>query len=75
MTGAVAGIGIGLLLCLIQQQFGLVSLGNKSGTFIIDAYPVSVHYIDVLMVFITVVVVGALAAWYPVRSFSQKLMK
>lgn len=75
MTGAVAGIGIGLLLCLIQQQFGLVSLGNKSGTFIIEAYPVSVHYIDVLMVFITVVVVGALAAWYPVRSFSQKLMK
>ena len=75
MTGAVAGIGIGLLLCLIQQQFGLVSLGNKSGSFIIEAYPVSVHYIDVLMVFITVVVVGALAAWYPVRSFSQKLMK
>ena len=74
LTGAVAGIIIGLLLCLAQQQFGLVSLGNKSGAFIIEAYPVSVHYIDVLLVFITVIVVGWLSAWYPVRYFSRRLL-
>lgn len=74
LTGAVAGIIIGLLLCLAQQQLGLVSLGNKSGAFIIEAYPVSVHYIDVLLVFITVIVVGWLSAWYPVRYFSRRLL-
>lgn len=74
LTGAMAGIIIGLLLCLAQQQLGLVSLGNKSGAFIIEAYPVSVHYIDVLLVFITVIVVGWLSAWYPVRYFSRRLL-
>ncbi|MBF1539299.1 MAG: ABC transporter permease, partial [Prevotella salivae] len=42
--GAIIGIGLGLLLCWLQQQYGFVSLGNSSGTFIVNAYPVSVHY-------------------------------
>lgn len=74
LTGAVAGIAIGLLLCMVQQQFGLISLGGQSGAFIIEAYPVSVHYVDVVLVFITVVVVGWLSAWYPVRYFSRRLL-
>ena len=41
--GAVIGIAIGLLLCLLQQQFGLIGLGSTEGSFVVDAYPVSVH--------------------------------
>ncbi len=74
LTGAAAGIVIGLLLCMVQQQFGLISLGGQSGAFIIEAYPVSVHYMDVLLVFVTVIVVGWLSAWYPVRYFSRRLL-
>ena len=65
--GAVIGIAIGLLLCWIQQTFGVIALGSSAGSFIVDAYPVSVHYSDVLLVFVTVLVVGFLSAWYPVR--------
>lgn len=65
--GAIVGILLGLLLCWLQQQFGLVSMGESSGTFVVNAYPVSVHYGDVLIVLVTVLVVGWVAAWYPVR--------
>ena len=64
--GAIIGIGIGLLLCLLQQEFGFVKLGDSAGSFIVDAYPVSVHYSDVAIIFVTVLAVGWLAVWYPV---------
>lgn len=73
LIGAVLGILLGLLLCWIQQEFGIVKLGSSSGSFVIDAYPVSVHYDDVAIVFLTVVVVGWLAVWYPVRYMSRRL--
>ncbi len=72
--GAVVGILLGLLLCWLQQEFGLVPMGDSSGTFVVNAYPVSVHYSDVLIVFITVLAVGWAAAWYPVRYMSRRLL-
>jgi lipoprotein-releasing system permease protein len=72
--GAVFGILLGLLLCWLQQTFGLVSLGSSSGSFVVDAYPVSVHYSDVAIIFFTVIIVGWLAVWYPVRSLSKRLL-
>ncbi len=73
--GAVGGILLGLLLCFGQQQFGFISLGEGNGAFLVDAYPVSVHVMDVLMVFATVLVVGSLSVWYPVHYFSKRLLK
>jgi lipoprotein-releasing system permease protein len=72
--GAVIGIAIGLLLCWIQQTYGIVKLGSSSGSFVVNAYPVSVHPEDILIVFITVLVVGFLAVWYPVNYFSKRLL-
>ena len=72
--GAVAGILLGLLLCWLQQQFGLVALGSSSGSFVVSAYPVSVHPWDIVLIFITVLVVGFLAVWYPVRYFAKRLL-
>ncbi len=74
VIGAILGIGIGLLLCWLQQQYGIVRLGSSEGSFIVDAYPVSVHPWDVVLVFLTVIVVGFLAVWYPVRYFSKRLL-
>ncbi|WP_443701705.1 FtsX-like permease family protein [Prevotella sp.] len=73
--GAVVGILVGLLLCWLQQQFGLVALGQSSGTFVVDAYPVSVHPEDVAVIFFTVILVGFIAVWYPVRYFSKRLLR
>ena len=65
--GAVVGILLGLLLCWLQQEFGLVHMGDSAGSFVVNAYPVSVHYDDVAIVFITVLLIGWGAAWIPTR--------
>ena len=72
--GAIVGVALGLLLCWLQQRFGLVGMGGSSGMFVVNAYPVSVHYQDVLLVFFTVLVVGSVAVWYPVQHFSRRLL-
>jgi lipoprotein-releasing system permease protein len=72
--GAVIGILIGLALCWAQQQFGIVGLGSSSGNFVVNAYPVSVHPEDIVLIFVTVLVVGFLSVWYPVHYFSRRLL-
>jgi lipoprotein-releasing system permease protein len=72
--GAIIGIILGLILCWAQQTFGIVKLGSSSGSFIVNAYPVSVHPEDIILIFLTVLIVGFLAVWYPVRYFSRRLL-
>lgn len=67
LIGALSGIAIGLLLCWLQQTFGLVRLGDSSGSFVVDAYPISVHPTDIIIIFLTVIAVGWIAVWYPVN--------
>lgn len=74
VIGAIAGILLGLLLCWLQQEYGLVALGRSSGSFVVDAYPVSVHPEDIVIVFITVIAVGFVSVWYPVRYFAKRLI-
>ena len=73
--GAFIGILFGLLRCWLQQTYGLVSLGNRAGNFVVEAYPISVHPWDVILIFFTVIIVGWLAVWYPVRYMSKRLTK
>ena len=70
--GALIGIVIGVMLCLIQQEFGLIKLGSVAGAFVSDNYPVLVSPIDLLLVFTTVCAIGVLASWYPVRYLGKK---
>jgi ABC-type lipoprotein release transport system permease subunit len=71
VIGGLIGIAIGLILCLAQQTFGLLKLGNQSGVFVVDAYPVRVVASDVFFILITVVALGFLAAIYPVKRISS----
>ena len=73
-VGALIGIGLGLALCGLQQAFGFVKMGESSGTFIVNAYPVSVHYWDVLVVFITVIMIGWAASWIPARRLRKQIL-
>lgn len=74
--GALVGVVLGLALCFVQQEFGLISLGSgdSAGAFVVDAYPVSVHFGDVLLILITVLLVGFLSVNYPVRYLSRRLL-
>ena len=66
VAGAVAGVVLGLLVCWVQLQFGVVKIPG-SGSFVIDTYPIVIRVWDVLVVFVTVLAIGYGAAWYPVR--------
>ncbi len=73
IVGALAGVILGLLICWIQLKFGLVKIPG-SGSFVIDTYPVKVQIADLVMVFLTVAGIGFLAAWYPVRFITGRLL-
>lgn len=69
--GALIGLLLGIILVLIQQNFGIINF-RDSASYIIDAYPVELALSDVIIVFIAVVIVGYLAAWYPVNTIVHK---
>lgn len=60
VAGAVLGVLLGLALCWAQQTFGLIAMGEQEGDFIVNSYPVSVKWLDVVLVFLTVLLVGYL---------------
>jgi lipoprotein-releasing system permease protein len=71
--GALLGLLLGLAVCWLQMKYGLVKL-QGSGSFIIDSYPVAIRIPDIIFVFVTVMVIGYLAAWYPVRFIIRKYL-
>lgn len=72
--GAISGILIGLCVCLLQQEYGLLTLGNGAGDFIVNSYPVKVESSDILAIFGTVVAVGLVAVWIPVKVLTRKFI-
>ncbi len=73
LVGSVIGIFFGTAFSWVQQEFGVIKLSG-SGTFVIDAYPVQIEAPDILLVWLTVLVIGWIAARYPVRHISRKYL-
>ena len=69
--GACIGVVLGAIVCLLQQKFGIIQLGN-SGSFVIDAYPVTMKGKDFISVFSTVFFIGCIAAWYPAKKLVER---
>jgi ABC-type lipoprotein release transport system permease subunit len=66
LVGVFMGVLLGAGLVLIQQAFGLLKFSG-GGSYLVDAYPVSLQLKDILLVFATVSTIGLLGAWYPVK--------
>lgn len=64
-TGALVGILLGILLCLLQENFGLITLGDGSSVFVVDTYPVKLLWSDVLWTTIAILTIGLLATMVP----------
>lgn len=62
--GAVVGVVIGLILCFIQQQYGIIPM---PGNYIVDSYPVDIHFADVVITLSGVLLIGYLISILPVR--------
>lgn len=74
LFGAVVGMVLGVVLCWGQQTFGWLTLGGANSEFLVEAYPVSMHALDLMLVAVTVVAVGFISVWYPVRYLSKRLL-
>ena len=74
LFGAVIGLVLGIVLCLLQQEFGLISLGG-GGQFVVDAYPVRVKVTDLLLVLVSVVTVSGLSVWLPIKILNKYFLK
>ena len=67
--GALGGLLLGIVLCLLQEHFGLISLGGGDTTrYVVAAYPVALQWGDVLLTLLAVALVGLLSTFYTVRS-------
>jgi lipoprotein-releasing system permease protein len=69
VTGTLGGLGLGLLLCFLQKQFGLIRFSEG---FVVDIYPVAVNSFDLVLITAAVTSIGLLAAWYPVRVYTKR---
>jgi lipoprotein-releasing system permease protein len=66
--GAIGGLLIGLLVCLLQMKFHLVKFGND---FIVPYYPIQLMLQDFVWILSAIMVIGFFAALYPVRVFTK----
>lgn len=71
MIGALSGLVVGVVLCWLQQEFGLLRLGT-SEAFIVEAYPVLLQWSDTLIVTAIVLLLGAITAGYPAKILRKK---
>jgi lipoprotein-releasing system permease protein len=69
VIGVFSGLLLGTLICLGQQHFAWVTF-NES--FVVSAYPIKMLGADYLAVFVVVLFIGLMAAWYPVRVFTRR---
>lgn len=69
LIGTLSGIILGLILCFLQIKFKLIKLYG-SGTFIIDAYPVAVKFLDIILILLSVFILGIFTSYIPTRKLN-----
>ena len=73
VVGGILGLLLGIAAVLIQQHFGIIRLGNGEGNYIIEAYPVALEIADVALVFITITIIGSVAAFFTANKSIEKM--
>lgn len=71
-VGGLIGSILGVFVCWLQIQFGLIKLPGANGSFVISSYPVNLMFTDIVFAFFAVLTIGFIASWYPVKFMSQK---
>ena len=73
IVGGILGLIIGIIAVLLQQYVGFIRLGDGTGSYIVDYYPVALQLKDVLLVLATITVIGGIAAFTTVRISMKNL--
>ena len=67
-VGAISGLIIGLIVCFAQQQFHFITFDDQ---YIISYYPIKMEIKDFVWILTVVMLIGFIAAIYPVRVFTK----
>lgn len=73
--GGLLGILFGAIVCFLQQTFHIVKLGGANGNYIIPYYPVQMSFLDMILVFITIILISALTSLIPVFQLKKLQIK
>ena len=73
LIGAVSGLILGVAAIFVQKRFGIITLGAE-GSFIVDAYPVSIQWQDIILVLVTVLAVSFLSV-RPIGPIARKFIR
>ncbi len=73
ILGAIIGSILGIFICWLQIQFGIITLPGN-GSFVITAYPVEIIFSDIIWVLSVVLLIGFIVSWYPVKFISHKYL-
>lgn len=66
LSGAIIGLTLGVIVCVLQQKVGLLRLEGG----IVEYYPVQIELLELVYILVTVMVIGLLTSWYPVRKLT-----
>ena len=72
VVGGIIGLILGIIAVLLQQHVGIIRLGDGTGTYIVDYYPVALQLKDVLIVLATITIIGGIAAFSTVKVSMRK---
>ena len=69
ILGGLIGLILGLLICYLQIWFGIVPIQES----IMESYPIEVEFMDIIYILITVISVGLLSSYFPVKYLVKRL--
>ena len=69
--GAILGLLFGLTIAYLQMNYGIVRM---QGNFIIDQYPISIKYLDILIIFMVTIFIGVISSWYPSKILVKRIV-
>ncbi len=72
VAGACIGLLIGVTICFLQEKYGFIKLGD--GNYVIEAYPVKLVWKDIVLIMGTVLLIGYIASYFPVKYLVNKLV-
>jgi lipoprotein-releasing system permease protein len=58
------GFFIATILCWLQLKYGFITIPGQ-GTFVVAAYPISLEWKDYVNVFLTIIIIGSIASFFP----------
>ncbi|MBO4489668.1 MAG: FtsX-like permease family protein [Bacteroidales bacterium] len=75
LVGGILGIVLGVIVCWLQQTFHLIKLGGGDGYYTIPYYPVQMHFTDILLILLTILIINLITAILPAHALKKSINK